>query len=49
MSREVCGECKYSKYSAIEKEFYCSNTDSDNYGMATMYDDTCCDFEEEDD
>ena len=44
MSREICGECKYT-----EKEFYCSSTDSDNYGIATMYDDTCCDFEEKDD
>ena len=32
-----------------EKEFYCSNTDSDNYGIATMYDDSCEDFEEKDD
>ena len=46
MSREICGECKYNKYSTTEKEFYCSNTDSDNYGMSTMYDDSCEDFEE---
>ena len=47
--REICGECKYNKYSTTEKEFYCSNTDSDNYGMPTMYDDSCEDFEEKDD
>lgn len=35
-----------NKYSTTEKEFYCSNTDSDNYGIATMYDDSCEDFEE---
>ena len=46
MSREICGECKYNKYSTTEKEFYCSNTDSDNYGIPTMYDDSCEDFEE---
>ena len=46
MSREICGECKYNKYSTTEKEFYCSNTDSDNYGIPTMYDDSCEDFGE---
>ena len=45
MSREVCGECKYNKYSTTEKEY----TDSDNYGIPTMYDDSCDDFEEKDD
>ena len=49
MAREICGECKYNKYSTTEKEFYCSNTDSDNYGIPTMYDDSCEDFEEKDD
>ena len=49
MTREICGECKYNKYSTTEKEFYCSNTDSDNYGIATMYDESCEDFEEKDD
>ena len=49
MAREICGECKYNKYSTTEKEFYCSNTDSDNYGIQTMYDDSCDDFEEKDD
>ena len=43
--REICGECKHNKYSTTEKEFYCSNTDSDNYGVPTMYDDSCDDFE----
>ena len=47
--REICGECKYNKYSTTEKEFYCSNTDSDNYGIPTMYDDSCEDFEEKGD
>ena len=28
--REICGECKYNKYSTTENEFYCSNTDSNN-------------------
>ena len=30
-------------------EFCCGNEDSDNYGMPTMYDDSCEDFEEKDD
>lgn len=42
----VCGNCKYNKYSTTEKEFYCSNTNSGNYGVPTMYDDSCDDFEE---
>ena len=27
-------------------EFCCGNEDSDNYGVPTMYDDSCDDFEE---
>ena len=44
--REICGECKYNKYSTTENEFCCSNTYSDNYGVQTMDDDSCDDFEE---
>ena len=46
--REICGECKYNKrdFSNGYAEFCCGNEDSDNYGVPTMYDDSCDDFEE---
>ena len=50
--REICGECKYNKrdFSKPQNsgyaEFCCGNEDSDNYGVPTMYDDSCEDFEE---
>lgn len=52
--REVCGTCKYNKrdFSKPQNsgyaEFCCGNEDSDNYGLPTMYDDTCDDYEEKD-
>ena len=55
MSREICGKCKYNKrdfskpQNSVYTEFYCSNEDSDCYGIPTMYDDSCEDFEEKDD
>ena len=55
MSREICGECKYNKrdFSKPQNsgylEFCCGNEDSDCYGIPTMYDDSCDDFEEKDD
>ena len=55
MSREICGECRYNKrdFSKPQNkghaEFYCGNEDSENYGIPTMYDDSCEDFEEKGD
>ena len=49
---EVCGECKYNErdfskpQNSDYEEFCCGNKDSDNYGLLTMYDDSCDDFEE---
>ena len=51
--REVCGNCKHNKrdfsnpQNDCYSEFCCGNEDSDNYGVPTMYDETCEDFEEE--
>lgn len=47
----VCGNCKHNKrdFSKPQSgyvEFYCDNEDSDNYGVPTMYGDSCGDFEE---
>lgn len=36
-----CGECIYSKFDREIHEFYCSNEDSDNYGISTAYNDSC--------
>ena len=50
--REICGECKYNKIDFSKPqnsgyaEFCCGNEESDNYGVPTMYDDSCEDFEE---
>ena len=50
--REICGECKYNKrdfskpQNSVYAEFCCVNEDRDNYGVPTMYDDSCEDFEE---
>jgi len=52
--REVCGNCKYNKrdFSKPQNqgyaEFCCNNEDSDCYGVPTMWDDACDDFEEKD-
>lgn len=50
--RECCGTCNFNKrdFSKPQNEGYaefcCGNEDSDNYGVPTMYDDTCEDWEE---
>ena len=44
--REICGECKHNKRDYGNGDFVCGNVDSDYYGVPTMYDDTCNDFEE---
>lgn len=51
----VCGNCKYNTQYFFDtdpdrkSEFCCGNEDSENYGVPTMYDDTCDDWEEKDD
>ena len=42
--KEQCGTCRFNSYEY--GEFSCSNTDSDNYGIPTAYDDSCEDWEE---
>lgn len=49
--KEVCGTCKYNRHSYDDHckvEFYCGNKDSENYTVATFYDDSCDDWEEKD-
>lgn len=44
--KEVCGECRYNKYSKDCGCYYCDKEDSYNRGTSTFYDDTCEDWEE---
>ena len=46
--KEVCGTCKFNSRTydgRCNSEFCCGNEESDNYGVPTMYDDTCDDWE----
>ena len=40
----ICANCKYN--TKDDENYYCNNEDSDCYGLPTMYDDSCEDFEE---
>ena len=44
---EVCGECKWLKWSKIDKAFVCMNPASEYCYDETEYDDTCEEWEEE--
>ena len=41
---EVCGTCKWNCRS--DGEYCCGNDESENYGVPTLYDDSCEDWEE---
>ena len=50
--KEVCGTCKYNRRTYdghCNAEFSCGNEDSDNFSVPTFYDDTCDEWEEQDD
>lgn len=36
----ICGECRYNKYDN-EIGFFCANSESEHYGIGSMYDDRC--------
>ena len=42
---QYCGRCQYHKYMALD-EFMCDNEESEAYGLSTLYDDVCENFEE---
>lgn len=42
-----CGNCRFNTYS--DNEWCCGNEESENYGVPTMYDDSCDDYMEKDD
>ena len=45
MTQQYCGTCKYCIYDEYEKEWVCTNPDSDNYSMDTSYKDLCEEWE----
>lgn len=42
---QCCGKCLYHKPMA-QDEFMCDNENSEGYGLSTVYDDCCGEFEE---
>jgi len=42
---KTCGKCRFSMFDPVQKDFICANEDGDNYGLTTMYDDGCEDWE----
>lgn len=44
-----CSTCKWNCFDLTawrdDNEFYCSNVDSDNYGIPTAFDDKCDDWD----
>ena len=41
---KYCGNCKYHRKK--DEEWICDNHDGEYFGMETMYDDRCPDYEE---
>lgn len=47
--KEICGTCKHNKRTFdghCNAEYCCDNEESDEYGVSTMYDDSCDMWEE---
>ena len=42
---QCCGQCWHHKYTVLG-EFVCDNEESEAYGLSTLYDDICENFEE---
>ena len=43
--KKCCGNCKFNEYG--DKDFFCSNEESDVYGCETSYNESCECFEAE--
>ena len=51
MARKVCGECEFHIppwKSHLREDWTCNNEESDCYGLATEYNDSCEEFVERD-
>jgi len=44
--KEICGNCKFSKYDFVTKSVICSCEESECYGIDLFYKDSCSEFEE---
>lgn len=45
LETQCCGRYRHHKYMA-QDEFMCDNESSEGYGLSTVYDDCCEEFEE---
>lgn len=45
---KCCGNCEFSKYDRLEREFICKCEESENYSLPTEYRDSCEEFVEKD-
>lgn len=45
---EVCGKCRFHRYDNELKDFVCTCSDSEAYGLATAYDDYCNEYDRKD-
>lgn len=43
--KEICGNCKWSKQEVPFGDYFCMNEKSDAYGCENMYDDSCDEWE----
>lgn len=43
MEKEICGNCQWHRCQG--DDWYCTNAESDNYGLETDYKDGCGDYE----
>lgn len=43
--KEICGNCKFSKYDFVTKSVICSCEESECYGIDLFYKDSCSEFE----
>ena len=50
--KRICGKCRFNKRdwtNPKNKDFYCSNEESENYGYNTFYTEGCIDWESKND
>lgn len=42
----ICGMCRYHKQENLSGEWVCTNPDGEYFGMESLYDEHCPDWEE---
>ena len=48
VEKQICGNCKWSKQEVPFGDYYCTNEESDCYGLENTYNDHCESWESED-